>query len=200
MTICSFALLGTVPEYLQMQQELSLLLQQQWHAHVNKRDYQGGWDVLALRCATQHLNSHGILQSFAIHPDANWSNLPYLEYSPALLHFVNTLPYQLKSVRLMRLHPGAEINAHRDHGLSLEHGEARLHLSLQTNEQLNFFVNEKRVPMQAGELWYINADQVHRVENKGSEPRINLVLDCVVNDHLKEQIYAGCNATPPKAD
>ena len=100
----------------------------------------------------------------------------------------------------MRLHPGAEINAHRDHGLSLEHGEARLHLSLQTNEQLNFFVNEKRVPMQAGELWYINADQVHRVENKGSEPRINLVLDCVVNDHLKEQIYAGCNTTPPKAD
>lgn len=190
MTICSFALLGTVPEYLQMQQELSLLLQQQWHAHVNKRDYQGGWDVLALRCATQHLNSHGILQSFAIAAGEAWQNLPALEQSPALLRFTTNLPYSLKSVRLMRLHPGAEIKPHRDHGLSLEHGEARLHLSLQTNEQLNFFVNDERVPMQAGELWYINTDQVHRVENKGAEPRINLVLDCVVNDHLKEQIYA----------
>lgn len=190
MTICSFALLGTVPEYLQMQQELSLLLQQQWHAHVNKRDYQGGWDVLALRCATQHFNSHGILQSFAIAAGEAWQNLPALEQSPALLRFTTNLPYSLKSVRLMRLHPGAEIKPHRDHGLSLEHGEARLHLSLQTNEQLNFFVNDERVPMQAGELWYINADQVHRVENKGAEPRINLVLDCVVNDHLKEQIYA----------
>jgi mannose-6-phosphate isomerase-like protein (cupin superfamily) len=190
MTIYSFALLGTVPDYLQMQQELSLLLQQQWHAHVNKRDYQGGWDVLALRCATQHLNSHGILQSFAIAAGEAWQNLPALEQSPALLRFTTNLPYSLKSVRLMRLHPGAEIKPHRDHGLSLEHGEARLHLSLQTNEQLNFFVNDERVPMQAGELWYINADQVHRVENKGAEPRINLVLDCVVNDHLKEQIYA----------
>ncbi|WP_251372440.1 aspartyl/asparaginyl beta-hydroxylase domain-containing protein [Rheinheimera oceanensis] len=190
MTICSFALLGTVPDYLQMQQELSLLLQQQWHAHVNKQDYQGGWDVLALRCATQHFNSHGILQSFAIAAGEAWQNLPALEQSPALLRFTTNLPYSLKSVRLMRLHPGAEIKPHRDHGLSLEHGEARLHLPLQTNEQLNFFVNDERVPMQAGELWYINADQVHRVENKGSEPRINLVLDCVVNDHLKEHVYA----------
>jgi quercetin dioxygenase-like cupin family protein len=45
--------------------------------------------------------------------------------------------------------------------------------------------------MQEGELWYINADQVHWVENKGAEARINLVLDCVVNEQLKEQVYAG---------
>jgi mannose-6-phosphate isomerase-like protein (cupin superfamily) len=193
MTICSFALLGPVAGFQQMRQELELLLQLQWHAHVNQRDYQGGWDVLPLRCASEHLNGHGILQSFAIYPTDDWSHLPQLEQSPALLRFVSDLPYQVKSVRLMRLHPGAEIKPHRDHGLSLEHGEARLHLPLQTNDLLKFFVNEQQVPMQAGELWYINADQVHQAENKGAESRINLVLDCVVNAELKEQIHAGWN-------
>ena len=193
MTICSFALLGHDAEFQQMRQELELLLQLQWHAHVNQRDYQGGWDVLPLRCASEHLNTHGILQSFALYPSEGWSNLPQLEQSPALLRFITALPYQVKSVRLMRLHPAAEIKPHRDHGLCLEKGEARLHLPLQTNELLKFVVNDQLVPMQAGELWYINADQVHQVENKGAESRINLVLDCVVNDELKEQIYAGWN-------
>lgn len=191
MTICSFALLGPVAGFEQMRGELELLLQLQWHAHVNKRDYQGGWDVLPLRCPSEHLNGHVILQSFALYTSEVWSNLPQLEQSPTLLRFINELPYQVKSVRLMRLHPEAEIKPHRDNGLSLENGEARLHLPLQTNNLLRFFVNEQLVPMQAGELWYINADQVHRVENKGAEPRINLVMDCVVNAELKEQIYAG---------
>ncbi|MDR7123052.1 aspartyl/asparaginyl beta-hydroxylase domain-containing protein [Rheinheimera soli] len=193
MTICSFALLGPVAGFQHMREELELLLQLQWHAHVNKRDYQGGWDVLPLRCVSEHLNAHGILQSFAIYPTDDWSNLPQLEQSPALLRFVTALPYSVKSIRLMRLHPGAEIKPHRDQGLCLEQGEARLHLPLQTNDLLKFFVNDQQVPMQAGQLWYINADQVHRVENKGAEARINLVLDCVVNTELKEQIYAGWN-------
>jgi aspartyl/asparaginyl beta-hydroxylase (cupin superfamily) len=90
----------------------------------------------------------------------------------------------------MRLHAGAEIKPHRDQGLCLEQGEARLHLPLQTNEQLNFYVDDKRVPMQAGDLWYINADQVHWVENKGQNARINLVIDCEVNTWLRELINA----------
>jgi hypothetical protein len=190
MTICSFALLGQVSDVQQMREELQLLLQMHWHAHVNQRDYQGGWDVLPLRCASDHLNAHGILQSFAIHPAQDWSNLPYLEQSPALLRFINELPYQVKSVRLMRLHPGAEIKPHCDQGLSLEHGEARLHLPLQTNDLLKFFVNEQWVPMQEGELWYINADQVHWVENKGAGQRINLVIDCAANQQLMDLVYA----------
>lgn len=189
MTICSFALLFRVPDVQQMREELQLLLQLHWHAHVNQRDYQGGWDVLPLRCASEHRNAHGILQSFAIYPVQDWSNLPYLEQSPALLRFINELPYQVKSVRLMRLHPGAEIKPHRDQGLSLEHGEVRLHLPLQTNDLLKFFVNERLVPMREGELWYINADQVHSVENKGAEQRINLVIDCAANQQLMDLVY-----------
>jgi mannose-6-phosphate isomerase-like protein (cupin superfamily) len=91
---------------------------------------------------------------------------------------------------LMRLHPNAVIKAHRDHGLCLEQGEARLHLCLESNPDLHFYVAEQEVPMLEGQLWYINADQVHSVENKGKRSRVNLVLDCEVTPWLKELVYA----------
>ena len=194
MDICSFALLAQVPNSLSLQQELNALLLQDWLPHVNQRDYrqgdQGGWDVLPLRCAAEYQAAHPILQAFSIDTQEQWQDLPCLESSPAVLSVIKSLACPVKSVRLMRLHSGAEIKPHRDQGLCLEQGEARLHLPLQTNDALNFYVDEKRVPMRAGELWYINADQVHWVENKGQEARINLVIDCEVNTWLRELVYA----------
>ncbi|AVT47858.1 aspartyl/asparaginyl beta-hydroxylase domain-containing protein [Shewanella baltica] len=194
MDICSFALLAQVPNSLSLQQELNALLLQDWLPHVNQRDYrqgdQGGWDVLPLRCAAEYQTAHPILQAFSISTPDHWQDLPSLESSPALCRFLQSLACPVKSVRLMRLHAGAEIKPHRDQGLCIEQGEARLHLPLQTNEQLNFYVDDKCVPMQAGELWYINADQVHWVENKGQDARINLVIDCEVNTWLRELIDA----------
>jgi quercetin dioxygenase-like cupin family protein len=190
MSLCLFSLISKVEHLPQMQQELQLLAQQHWCSHVNKTDYQGGWDVLALRCAAKHQHSHAILQSFAIEDGEEWQDLPLLDQAPAVKNFLQQLPLSIKSVRLMRLDPGAFIKPHRDHGLCLERGEARLHLPLQTNPELRFYVADQLVPMQEGELWYINADQPHWVENKGALARINLVIDCEANDWLKEQVYA----------
>lgn len=194
MDICSFALLDQVSNPLSLQQELTALLRQNWLPHVNHSDYseghQGGWDVLPLRCAVEYQAAHPILQAFAITAGQHWQNLPCLDSSPTLLSLLQSLTCPIKSVRLMRLYPGAEIKPHRDIGLCLAQGEARLHLPLQTNDALNFYVDGKRVPMRAGELWYINADQVHWVENKGQEARINLVIDCEVNTWLREWVYA----------
>lgn len=190
MSLCLFSLITKAEHLQQMQLELQLLAKQHWCSHVNKTDYQGGWDVLALRCATKHLHAHAILQSFAIEDGTEWQDLPLLEQAPYVKNFLQHLPVSIKSVRLMRLHPGAVIQPHRDHGLCLERGEARLHLPLQTNPELKFYVAEQLVPMQEGELWYINADQTHRVENKGGVARINLVIDCEANDWLREQVYA----------
>lgn len=193
MDICSFALLAQVPNAISLQQELTSLLQHEWLPHINQRDYHsgslGGWDVLALRCAEEYHAAHPILQAFSISAANEWDNLPALESSPTLLDFIQSLACPVKSVRLMRLHAGAEIKPHRDQGLSLELGEARLHLPLQTHDQLYFYVNDQRVPMQAGELWYINADQTHWVANKGLSARINLVIDCKVNSWLRELIH-----------
>lgn len=190
MDICSSALLDRLEISSQLQDELLQLQQLAWLAHVNQRDYHGSWDVLVLRCAREYQTAHPILQAFSIAQADAWQDLAHFSACPAMLALVHSLKCPIKSVRLMRLHAGAHILPHRDLGLCVEHGEARLHLPLQTHDKLAFYVNNQQVPMQVGELWYINADQTHWVENKGNEARINLVIDCEVNNWLRDLVNA----------
>lgn len=191
--VISCAKLPCHVDLLALQDELARLLEAtgvSWVDHVNRKDYSGGWDVLPLRCQRVHAEAHPVLQGFAIANGEDWQDLPVLITCPAIKAFLQTLKCPLKSVRLMRLKAGAEIKPHRDYGLSLEYGEARLHLSLQTSTKIRFLINGQDVPMREGELWYINADQIHAVQNLGDEDRINLVIDCIANAWLQEQIRA----------
>lgn len=162
------------------------VLKQDWLPHVNKRCFQGEWDVLPLRCAKQHLDNHPILQAFSIEEIEDYTNLPSLTKNSYLLDLLNTLKCKVLSIRLMRLKPGAKILPHSDCQLSLEYGKARLHIPVQTNEEVTFTVNGHNLPMKVGELWYINAHQEHSVTNDGKNDRINLVIDCIANNWLKE--------------
>jgi hypothetical protein len=189
--VISFARLDFAVPAIDLQTEIQQLLQHTWVDHVNQNDYQGGWDVLPLRCQRQHVNAHPILQGFSIADGDEWENLPALNLCPLISNLLNSLKCSLKSVRLMRLKAGAEIKPHRDYQLGLDYGEARLHMPIHTSDKVIFTVNQKNVPMRAGELWYINTDQVHAVSNAGDEDRINLVMDAVVNDWLREQIQQG---------
>jgi hypothetical protein len=186
----SFARLRAAENINQLQAEVLNALSHPWVSHVNTRDYVGSWDVLPLRCLRQHVNSHPVLKSFAIEEGDDWEDLPLLDCCPAIKNLLSYLQCPIKAVRLMRLKAGAEIKPHRDHGLSIEFGEARLHVPIHTSDAVMFIVDNKIIPMRAGELWYFNADQLHEVYNRGSEDRINLVIDCVANDWLREQIVS----------
>lgn len=190
-SVIAFAHLAYSVSVADLQAEIQHLLQQAWVDHVNKRDYQGGWDVLPLRCQQQHMNAHPVLQGFAIAEGEEWQDLPVLASCPIISGVLASLKCPLKAVRLMRLKAGAEIKPHRDHELGIEHGEARLHMPIHASDKVRFTVNQQQVPMAAGELWYINTDLVHAVSNNGDEDRINLVIDCVANDWLREQIQLG---------
>lgn len=185
---CELSLANLQAEVERLMQNPSL---HTWVDHVNKNDYAGGWDVLPLRCQRQHLDAHPILQGFAITAGDDWANLPVLEQCPEIQKLLGQLQCPVKAARLMRLKAGAEIRPHHDHGLSVEFGEARLHVPIHTSDAVSFIVDNKKIPMAAGELWYFNADQTHQVYNRGSEDRINLVIDCVANDWLCQQITAG---------
>ena len=50
--------------------------------------------------------------------------------------------------------------------------------------------------MVAGECWYLNLSKPHRVHNRGATERMHLVLDCVVNDWLDDQIRRGTEPAP----
>ena len=132
--VLSFARLDIPVALPALQAEVAGLLARPWVDHVNHNDYRGGWDVLPLRCQRQHVDAHPILQGFAIQDGEHWQDLPVLEACPAIRALLARLHCPLKAARLMRLKAGAEIRPHFDHGLSLENGQARLHLPIQSSE------------------------------------------------------------------
>jgi len=152
-----------------------------WKPHFNTRDYEGGWEVLPIR-------SPGGTDS--IFPDLmggeeGFADTPYMEQMPSVRKIVRSLQCPVKSVRLLNLKKGAIIKQHRDVELAFERGYARLHFPVQTNNLVEFYVNDSRVIMLPDECWYINANLPHRVTNAGNTDRIHLVIDCEVNDWLK---------------
>jgi len=171
-----------------LQQEVMLVLENNWVNHVNTKCYRGDWDVLPIRTLKQNLEQHPILQCFSLEEEGEWINLPLIDQLPEVRKVIEFFQCEVEAVRFMRLKPYAEIKPHQDKGLAMEYGSARFHLPIFAGEQVDFTVNEKLIPMKNGELWYINADAVHSVKHIGSEDRINLVIDCQVNHWLKQQI------------
>jgi len=159
-----------------------------WLKHVNNNDYSGNWSVVALTCPAEHRDAHPILQSFAIESTDKWIDLPILSELPEIQSLLTAIKCPLKSVRLMKLAPQSEVKAHRDHGISLDNHQARLHVALSTNDDVQFMVGGLRVPSVKGELYYVDVDQLHSVRNESDEDWIHLVIDCEVNDWLLEQL------------
>jgi mannose-6-phosphate isomerase-like protein (cupin superfamily) len=185
-----------LPLNLQAIQSEVQTLSQPWSAHFNTKHYEGEWKVLSLRVPGG--DSERIIPDVV--GDEEYMDTSFMVACPAIKVLVNGLECPVLSVRLLNLKIGAVIKPHRDHELAFEKGEARLHFPIFTNDKVAFYIEEQHVRMHEGECWYINANLTHRVSNNGSTDRIHLVIDCKVNDWLKqlfeqgEKIYAKENA------
>ena len=166
-----------------------------WVAHFNYRHYEGEWTALALRSPGGKIDQ--------IIPDqiqkADYADTELLKACPTIQSWLASFACPLLSARLLNLKANSIIKEHRDHELSFENGEARLHVPIYTNPSVEFYLTNVIVKMNEGECWYINANLPHRVSNLGTTDRIHLVIDCVVNDWLKslfergERYYAQIN-------
>lgn len=152
-----------------------------WTPHFNTQNYEGDWSGIALR-ATEGAHVQ-------LYPDPTATGFEDTEmlsrctYIPAVL---KAFECELETVRFLRLGAGATIREHRDYKLGFEDGIARVHIPVKTNSQVEFFLNRKRVEMQEGEAWYLNFNLHHSVKNNSDEDRVHLVVDCIVNDWLRE--------------
>ncbi len=167
-----------------LKNDLSQINKDEWTAHFNKSTYEGGWSGAAL-CAP----------AGAVHPIQKLNPNPGTEdYEDTELmkrcfyitSVLNNFKCPLKSVRLLKLSYGSIIKEHVDYFLAFEEGEARIHIPVQTNPQLYFYLNDKRIIMNEGEAWYLNFNLKHRIENKGKTDRVHLVIDCKVNEWLND--------------
>lgn len=174
----------------ELQADLNRLSAEGWLPHFNRDRYDGDWSGLVLRGPVgggESLYSGG--EAF--------EDQPLLDRCPAFRAVMAALPCPLRSVRLLRLGPGAVIREHRDYDLGLDRGEVRLHVPVRTHADVDFRLRNRRVDMAEGELWYLDLSQPHRVANRGERDRIHLVLDAELDDWLRELIACDAPQPPP---
>lgn len=157
-------------------------LQQAWLQHFNIQHYEGDWSGIPLRSP----GGASTLLPELLGTEQPFEDTPYLLQSPCLREVIATFHCEKTSIRLLKLSRGAIIKEHRDQGLNYEEGEVRLHIPVITHPLVEFYLDGERLPMKAGSCWYINASLPHRLANPSPEDRIHLVIDCMVNDWLKD--------------
>jgi hypothetical protein len=186
MTVPPFARLPLTFDVAPLLDEIAAIGSDRWIAHFNADYHDGGWQGVPLRAVEG--------ESRRLHADARHNgtvrDTELMARCPAIASALRRLQCPLHAVRVLRLAAGSVIREHRDDDLRFEEGEARLHIPLVTSAGVEFYVDNARVLMEAGECWYLNLSLPHRVQNRGPRDRIHLVVDCGVNDWLTAQIAA----------
>ena len=161
--------------------DLARLAGAEWTPHFNTGYHDGGWSGLAL------VSDDGDARRLYGDPLAAGPGrpTPLLGACPAIAAVLDALPAPVQAARLLRLAPGSVIREHRDHGLGLEEGLVRLHVPIVAGPAVEFVVDNVRVPMSAGECWYLDLSLPHRVSNPGAGERVHLVLDLRVVPALR---------------
>jgi len=173
--------------------ELDRFGPQDWVRHVARNDYEGDWTVLPLRAAAGE--THPIRM---IYPDlgaARFVDTALLGRTTYLREVLGAFRCPLRCVRLMKLAAGSRIKAHCDPGLDAENEFVRLHVPISGDDGVAFFVNEERVPMTPGSLWYLRLTDPHRVEHGGEVDRVNLVIDARIDDWLARMLRSAAAAS-----
>lgn len=163
--------------------ELGGLDASEWVPHFGAERYAGEWSGAALRARGGDPR--------ALSPDGaagDFRDTPLLARCPAMAAALARLRSPLRSVRLLRLGPGARIAEHRDHRLGAAFGFARLHLPLVSGPGAAFWLEGVRLALLPGELWYLDLDRRHRADNAGPADRVHLVIDCVADRWLRAQL------------
>ena len=169
-----------------LQADLAKLGDGEWTAHFNTQYFTGDWSGVALRSSASAPNN--------IYADAHhgeFADTSLLQQCQHLRAVVETFQCPLRSVRLLRLTAGSIIREHRDFDLGYEAGEVRIHVPVITNPSVEFYLDNRRIVMAEGECWYLDLNLPHRVHNLGNTDRVHLVIDCQLNDWLRDLIAQG---------
>ncbi|MHC8347116.1 aspartyl/asparaginyl beta-hydroxylase domain-containing protein [Pseudomonas sp. RT6P73] len=170
-------------------QALAAIDEDAWHAHFNSDYYAGDWSGVALVSAADALTE---LSPGRGEPLLRGPWLRDLRWQQGL----RELPLEIVSARLLRLGPGGQIHEHRDYDLGEPDADLRLHIPLLSPPRVDFMLDGQRMPMAAGECWFLDLSRPHRVDNRGTQARVHLVLDCRPGVWLEQAIVDGVSTTP----
>ncbi len=122
----------------------------------------------------------------------DWLDTPELARSPYLASVIDFFKEHttVNLVRLLRLAPGAVVKEHTDPTLGLEVARSmvRLTIPIYNGPGVEFYLNNTHVPMLPGECWYLRLTDPHRINNPGTEQRVNLTIDVIPNAWVVDTI------------
>ena len=167
-----------------LKEDLNKVEASDWIKHFNKSDYEGEWEGAALRGKKDAV--HPILRLAANPGVTEFSDYELLNECSYFKYVADTFECPKMYIRLLSLKPGSVIKEHCDPDLGYEEGDIRIHVPVKTNENVIFTLNGERVIMNEGETWYLNFSLPHSITNAGNEDRVHLILDCKVNDWVRE--------------
>ena len=136
-----------------LKDDLKLFQTDDWIDHFVKQNYDGDWSVIPLRGPATAL--HPILMIYSDPSCIEFADTPFLTRARYLPEVLRSFHCSLLAARLMRLSAGSRIKEHRDLDLAAEEGTARLHIPIETNDDVAFRLNGTRVDLKAGECWYL---------------------------------------------
>jgi len=84
-------------------------------------------------------------------------------------------------VILVKLKKESNIKPHIDYGKSLVLCK-RTHIAIITNPLVSFVVGGEKKYMEAGDIWEINNQKIHSVENTSKEDRIHFIIDYLISN------------------
>jgi len=157
--------------------KLHTLAEDDWRGHdaakPNRFDTLGG---------TQHLVMKFVHQVavptawYALPAWEEWAPLvqPLLDETARRLGYASA---EFPRVMLARLPAGAEITAHRDGG-NFPAFPHKLHIALDTNPHVEFYVDPEWRHIARGQLVEVNNNLTHAVRNDGETPRVHLIFEC----------------------
>lgn len=168
-----------------LKNDFQKIMDKNWIDHYNTNDYSGKWTSIAL------MSQSG--KSDAIYAFSNNDEkLVATEILDSCTYFKEILDgflFEKTAVRLLQLAAGAEIKPHSDNCLGYEDDSFRLHIPIITNSEVEFILDGTRLIMNEGECWYIDANFIHSVANRGTENRIHLVIDGIRNEWTDAMFY-----------
>lgn len=168
-----------------LQEDLVKIINSEWVGHYNSQGYSGNWSSLAL------LSRNGKSDEIYASVEGNEKLVPteILDSCQYFKEILDGFPFEKTAVRLLQLSAGSEVKPHSDHSLGYEDGCFRLHIPIVTNSQVEFILDGKRLVMNEGECWYIDANFTHSVANRGKEDRVHLVIDGLKNEWTDRLFY-----------
>jgi len=169
-----------------LKRDLARLENVEWIDHFVEQNYEGTWAVIPLRGPKEA--NHPVTMIYSDPTCSEFAGTPFLDACPYFREVLSSFQCPVNAARLMRLTPNSIIKEHTDYNLSLEDGDARIHVPITTNSGVEFRLNGRMVDMNEGDCWYLRLSDPHSVVNRGQEDRVHLVIDVTVNQWLADLI------------